>query len=555
MIYYQIRLFYLVMWILLITFISPCILISQDVTATQGMVASAHPLASQAGVEILRQGGNAVDAAVAAAFALGVVEPNASGLGGGGFLLIRMQGENPVTINYREMAPQAAKADRYYRTTGSFDSLTQSGVYAIGVPGVAAGLAMALDKYGTLPLSRVLVPAIQYARQGFEISENLATMIFQNYDLIQKYPATAAIFLEDDLPPPAGSTLTNPNLATSMELLAKNGPQIFYQGELGKNIIETVTALGGALSKKDLGEYQAIFTRPVQGSYRGYTIYSSAPPAGGGTHLIELLNILECYELSQYPHNSAPYLHILAEAMKMVFSDKSENMADPAFYRVPVEELISKEYATNLAGRIDPEKATVIYEPPHWVERESGHTTHLSVIDEQRNMVALTQSINSWFGSGILDEKTGILLNNHLADFEDEPGKPNSLEPGKRPVSSIAPTLLLKDGHPFLSIGTPGGSRIISALAQIIINVIDFNMNIDQAIEAPRIHALGQVLYLEKRIAEEIRMELQSKGHHLKIRDDFDNYFGGAQGILIDSSGTVLSGGADSRRDGFVEGY
>ena len=555
MIKYQKGYFQLSRWILLLGMALPQLLLAQDVTAAHGMVASAHPLASQAGVEILQQGGNAVDAAVATAFALGVVEPNASGLGGGGFLLIQMKGEKPVTINYREMAAQSANADLYYRTVKSFDSLTRSGAYSIGVPGVPAGLALALEKYGTLSLSQVIAAAARFARQGFEISENLAAMIFQNYDLIQKYPATADIFLVDDLPPSAGSILTNPNLAVSLELLARNGPQVFYQGELGKNIIEKVKAYGGLLSREDLKQYQATLTKPVQGSYRGYTIYSSAPPAGGGTHLIELLNILECFELSQYQHNSATYLHIFAEAMKMVFADKSENMADPAFYRVPVEELISKEHAKNLASRIDPEKATYNYKAPRWVVRKSGHTTHLSVIDEQRNMVALTQSINSWFGSGILDENTGILLNNHMADFENEPGKPNSLEPGKRPVSSIAPTLLLKNGKPFLSIGTPGGSRIISALAQIIVNMVDFNMGIDQAIEAPRIHALGQALYLEKRIGDEVQMELQKKGHQLNIKNDFDNYFGGAQGIVIDSSGTVLRGGADSRRDGFVIGY
>jgi gamma-glutamyltranspeptidase/glutathione hydrolase len=527
---------------------------TQDVEAIHGMVASAHPLASQAGVDILKQGGNAIDAAVATAFVLAVVEPNASGLGGGGFLLIKMEQEEPITIDYREVAPEAATASLYYRSDNSFDSLARRGALSVGVPAVVAGLSLALETYGKLTLSEVLAPAIHYAKNGFTISENLANMIFQNYDIIQKDIAASNIFLDDELPRSGGTHLVNSNLAKSLEMLGREGSEVFYHGELAGELVSTVKNRGGIITEFDFNRYQAQMKPAVKGNYHEYEIYSSTPPAGG-THLIELLNILENYDLRRLQHNSADYLHILAEAMKMVFKDKDKNMADPAFYQVPVEQLTSEKYAAALSKHIDIENAKFDYKSPDWIEREQGNTTHLSVIDKKRNVVALTQSINSWFGSGIMDEENGILLNNHLADFEKEPGMPNSIEPLKRPVSSIAPTILLRDGKPFLTIGTPGGTRIISALAQIIINIIDFDMGIDQAIEAPRIHALNRTLHLEKRINEDVRQELEKRGHKLKVRESFDNYFGGAQGILLDTQEDVLLGGADSRRDGYVVGH
>ncbi len=541
-------------WLLLIAALSS--VYAQDVTARQGIVASAQPVASLAGLEILKKGGNAVDAAVATAFALGVVEPNASGIGGGGFMLIGMaEGSGVVTIDFREIAPAAADSTRYYRSAGSFDSLTNRGPLSIGVPGVVAGLSLALEKYGTMTLSEVLAPAIGYARHGFEVSENFAGMIFQNYDLIMRYPATAAIYLRDDLPATTGSLITNPDLAHTYEVLAAKGPEEFYLGETAAAIAKSVRQQGGILTAADLQQYRAIIKRPVAGTYRGYRIFSSAPPAGGGTHLIELLNILENYDLVAFGHNSAEYLHVLAEAMKIVFTDKDENMADPTFYNVPVEQLTSKPYAASRLPYIDPDRASFSYQSPQLVTRESGNTTHLSVVDNRGNMVALTQSINNWFGSGITVEGTGILLNNHLADFESVPGRPNSIEPFKRPVSGLAPTLIFREGKGFLTLGTPGGTRIISALAQIIINIVDFGMGMDESIEAPRIHADGQILQMEGRIPEEVRLELQQKGHKIKVRGDFDNYFGGAQGILINEVSGELCGGADSRRDGVVSGY
>ena len=291
------------------------------------------------------------------------------------------------------------------------------------------------------------------------------------------------------------------------------------------------------------------------GTYRGYQIISTAPSSGGGTHLIELLNILEEYDLKKMDHNSVEYIHVLAEAMKIVLKDKDKYMGDPAFNNVPVAELTNKPYANSLRKFISPKNARYDFIPDLQKYSESGSTTHLSVVDKERNIIALTQSINLWFSSGIVAQGTGILINNHMADFADKPGLPNSIEPYKRPVSSIAPTILLKDGKPFLTIGTPGGSRIIGALAQIIINIIDFEMGIDEAIEAPRVHAYGKYLDLEGRIQEETANELKKMGHNIRMREKYDPYFGGAQGIMIKTTTGKLYGGADSRRDGIVVGY
>ena len=531
-------------------------LTAQDVVAQHGMVASAHPLASKAGLEILKQGGNAVDAMVATAFALGVVEPNASGIGGGGFMTLRMEGmKEAVTIDFRETAPGAATPEIYYKDKNSFKSLTHGGARAVGVPGVVAGLELALKKYGTMTLAQVIQPAVSYARDGFPVSEKLSGFIVEAYDVISENPATSAVYLQDGLPLPAGAVIKNPDLAATLEKIGKNGSACFYKGEIAKAIAAEMKKLNGLITLEDLSSYNPILKKAVNGTYRGYQIYSTAPPSGGGTHLIELLNILEGYHLKELKHNSAKSIHLLAEALKICLADKAANMADPAFYSVPVKILTGKPYAEGLRKFIDPHKAFFGYKATKMLTNESNSTTHLSVVDEQENMVALTQSLNHWFGSGITVPHTGILLNNHLGDFSSKSGLPNSIAPGKRPVSSIAPTLIYKDDKPYITIGTPGGSRIIGALGQIIVNIIDFGMDIDDAIEAPRVHAYKKTLHVEGRISPTVIKELEKLGHKVKIHPDFDNYFGGAQGILISPKDHRLHGGADSRRDGVVLGY
>lgn len=528
---------------------------SQDVISTEGMVASAHPLASKVGTKILKEGGNAVDAAVATAFALAVVEPNASGLGGGGYLVIKMTNqEEPVFLDYREMAPAAATPRLYYNQTSNFEDISKLGGKSIGIPGMVAGLLSVHNKFGQLTIEKVLKPAIKLANDGFPISAKLSSIILDKYEMLSVNPDASKIFLLDMLPPPEDTILKNPQLASSMNLLIKKGAEEFYNGSIATAIVKTMSEVGGVITADDLKKYKPEYRHPVFGTYRGYQIISAAPSSGGGTHLVELLNILEGYNLKNFGHNSAGYIHTLAEAIKIVLADKSEYMCDPAFDKVPVAKLTDKSYAKNRREFIQQEKARFDYQPGFPDDNESGSTTHLSVVDKDRNIVALTQSINLWFSNGIVAEGTGILLNNHIADFASKPGLRNSIEPFKRPVSSIAPTIVLKEGKPFLTIGTPGGSRIIGALTQIIVNLIDFNMSIDEAIEAPRIHAIGKYLYLEGRIDSKVIEGLKVKGHNIKIREKYDSYFGGAQGILIQEDGK-LYGGADSRRDGVAVGY
>jgi gamma-glutamyltranspeptidase/glutathione hydrolase len=542
-------------------YLTSCSKINQKKSAadytTHAMVASAHPIASSVGIDILKRGGNAVDAAIAIAFALSMAEPNASGIGGGGFMMIKMADQKEaVMIDYREMAPGKATSQFYYENDAGFKELTTPGFStSIGVPGLAACADTALTKFGTMTLSQILQPAIQLARNGIPVSEKLNGMIAENYDKISKYPATSAIYLSEMLPLEAGANLKNEDLAQSFEKLAQQGSDLFSKGDIAKAIVAAVQNQGGIFELSDLQSYQAKIRKPVMGSYRGYQIISAAPTTGGGTHLIELLNIMEGFDVQKLGHNSAQFIHIFTEAMKMVYADKSLNTADPDFYTVPVDSFINKNYAKKLREKIDQKKASFDYAPPEFISPESHSTSHLSIIDEHGNIVALTQSINNFFGSGIVVPGTGILLNDHLSDFDDDPGKPNSIAPHKRPTSSIAPTIILKDGKPFMSLGTPGGTRIISALAQIIMNVIDFGMSMDDAIESPRVHCLTKILHVEGRIDRQVIETLKSMGHKIELHPNFDNYFGGAQGILLDSKSHRLFGGADSRRDGAAIGF
>jgi gamma-glutamyltranspeptidase/glutathione hydrolase len=526
-----------------------------DVTARKAMVASAHPAATAVGVEILEKGGNAVDAAVAVAFALSVAEPNASGVGGGGFMVVKMAGAEPVMIDYREAAPAGATPEYYYSPGSDFSARTAQGPDAVGVPGLVAGAALALEKYGTMGLVEVLAPTIRLAREGVPVGPKLNAMIVDEMEKIAKFPAAAAIYLPEGLPLEAGSPLRNADLAATLERIAAEGPRAFYEGPVAEAIAAECRRLGGVLSVGDLKDYKAKLRAPVKGTYRGWEIASAAPPTGGGTHLIELLNIVETFDVKALGRGSARLVHVLAEAMKMTFADKAANSGDPDFFRIPVGTFTDKAYARKLAARIREGEARFDYAPPSLVVPESESTSHLCVADEKGNVVALTQSINSFFGSGVVVPGTGILLNNHLADFDAEAGGPNAIGPGKRPASSIAPTVVMRGGKPVLAIGTPGAARIVSALAQIIINIIDFGLGLDEAIEAPRAHCLSKTLALEGRFPAEVVDALKAWGHPIKMYPDWDNYFGGAQAILIDTGKKMLYGAADSRRDGFAAGY
>ena len=533
---------------------------SSPVEAKNGMVAAAHPLASQVGVEILKKGGNAVDAAVATAFALGVVEPNASGLGGGGFILVYNAKTKGVTaIDYREMAPLKATPDMYKLAADGkvVDNETEQGHKAVAIPGTLAGLTLALKQHGTMSLKDVMAPAIRIAEEGYTVSKTLNAMMKDNFDKLTKYPAAAAVYLKAGLPYEVGDKLVLKDLAKSYRMIAEKGPDVFYKGEIADAIEKEMKASGkGLITKADLAAYKPAIRTPVRGTYRGYEIISMSPPSSGGTHVIEILNILEGYNMTQLGFQTPASLHIMAEAMKRAFADRAKYMADTDFVKVPIAGLISKKYADELRKGISMDAVgskIPAGNPLPFVG--SGATSHLSVIDKQGNIVALTQTINFFFGSGVLVPGTGIMLNDEMDDFNPQPGTSNSVEPKKRPLSSMTPTIMLKNGKPFLSVGSPGATRIISALTQIIVNVVDFRMNIQDAIEAPRIHCMTGDIFMESRIPKEVQEALIAKGHKLNVRGAVDLYFGGAQGVMIDPASGMLYGAGDPRRDGVAVGY
>jgi gamma-glutamyltranspeptidase/glutathione hydrolase len=519
-------------------------------------VVAAHPDAARAGLEILRSGGNAVDAAVAAAFALTVAEPNASGVGGGGFALIAMAGgSRPVMVDYREAAPRAATPDFYYGGAEGLAARTEEGPLGVGVPGLVAGAAKALELHGTMTLAQVLRPAIRLAREGIVVTPRLAGIIADKFERLSRYPAAAQVYLSEGLPPEAGTRLVNEDLARTLEAIAAGGASVFYEGSVGRAIVAEVKSRGGLLEEADLAGYRAIVREPVRGSYRGAEILSASPPTAGGTALVELLNVLETFDLSGWGQGDVRTLHVIAEASKMVFVDKAATNGDPDFVKVPVEALTSRAHARLLASRIRLDAARFDYEYSAGANAasDSPSTSHVSVVDAAGNAVALTQSVNLYFGSGLMAPGTGFVLNNHLNDFDTEPGHPNSIGPGRRPSSSIAPTIVLKGGRPYLVLGTPGASRIVTALAQIIVNAVDFGMGVDEAIEAPRLHAMGKTLEVEGGFPEDVVMRLSALGHDVKTYPPHDDHFGGAHVIRVDKGRLV--GGADSRRDGVAAGY
>ncbi|MDR7520258.1 MAG: gamma-glutamyltransferase [Armatimonadota bacterium] len=523
-------------------------------TGRTGMVASATPLATEIGLQILRAGGNAVDAAVATAFALGVAEPAASGLGGGGFILIRLANGQVAFIDYREVAPKAATPTMYLGPDGKvIPNATVVGHLAVGVPGTLAGLTLALRSYGTMSLRQVLAPSIALAERGYPVPKTMAGLIKDNIEKLNRFPAARAIYTKDGLPYEVGDHIVLRDLAKSYRLIASGGPDVFYKGEIADAIAAEMRRGGGLITKEDLAAYRPKLRDPVRSTYRGYEIISSPPPSSGGTHVIEALNILEDFNIAQSGFNTPQTLHLITEALKRSFADRAKYMADPDFVKVPVAGLTSKEYAATLRRTIDLTKATAVAPGDPAPYDKPANTSHISVVDRHGNLVALTQTINYFFASGVVVPGYGIMLNDEMDDFVPTPGSANSVEPGKRPLSSMAPTLVLRDGRPFLTIGTPGATRIISALSQILMNIIDHKMDIQSAIEAPRIHAMTRDIFLEARIPEDVRAALRALGHPLQVRGEMDLYFGGAQGIMIAPNG-VLFGGADPRRDGFAKG-
>lgn len=536
----------------------------RDARGTHGMVAAAHPLAAQVGVDILKAGGNAIDAAVAVGFSLSMLEPNASGLGGGGLMLIRLADSGQVIfMDFRERAPAAATGNMYeldedgnvMPDSRGFDPMVHGG-RSVAVPGEVAGLLMALEKYGSMSRQQVIQPVIDYAENGVQVSTVLANIIAENYEVLSTFPASDAIYLTDGFPKVAGETIVNPDLANSFRIIAEQGADGFYSGSIAQSIVDAVQADGGLITMEDMATYEVSFREPVTGTYRGYEIVSASPPSSGGAHVIELLNIMENYDLKSMGFNSAESIHIWAEAMKLMYADRAVYMGDSDFTDVPLKGLTSKQYALTRMAKIDPNSVAELQTAGDPWPSESGSTTHFSVVDSAGNMVACTKTINHFFASGLTAPGTGIILNDQMADFDKRPGQANSVEGGKKPLSSMTPTLLFKDGKPFASIGSPGGKRIITTVALLISDLIDFDMDIQTAIDAPRINNYEDgPLKIESRIPLVVQDELREKGHTLSVKKPFDLYFGGAQGVVIDPDTGVLHGGADPRRDGQAVGF
>ncbi|MDP3937945.1 MAG: gamma-glutamyltransferase [Deltaproteobacteria bacterium] len=527
------------------------------VAGRAGMVASSHPLATDVGVSILRNGGNAVDAAVAVTHALGVVEPWNAGLGGGAFVLIRMNDGRSAAIDGREVAPEKASRDMYLDARGEPTEDSRTGPRAMGVPGTAAALETARRKFGTKPLAELLAPAIALARNGYPVGERMAGAIAQSKDRIGRYTEWARTYLVEGEAPEPDHVLKQTDLADSYAQLAKEGPGALYGGALGKAVATDVRALGGILSQKDLRNYRPVEREPLRGTYRGYAVLAFPPPAGGAV-VVEILNLIEPYDLSKLGAGSPAAVHLMAEAMKRAFADRAAYLGDPGVVKVPTEGLVSKAYAKRRGSGIDPRKATPVAGGGDPFGAEGGNTTHFSVIDREGNAVSVTQSLNLPFGSGIVAKGTGIVMNDEMDDFSAKPGVPNAyglvgseanaIAPGKRPLSSMSPTILTREGKAALIVGSPGGPRIITAVVETIVNVIDFGMDPQAAVDAPRFHHQWKpnVLAVEQGTQQRVIEDLMGRGHQVLPMRPWSS----VQAITIDHATGVRRGGSDARTAG-----
>ena len=539
---------------------------AQTITAGNGMVVAQEQRAARIGIEILDRGGNAVDAAVAVGFALAVTYPRAGNIGGGGFMVIHLAktGED-AAIDYRETAPAAATEKMFLDEKGEADpKKSRDSALSIGVPGTVAGLALAHEKFGSgkLTLAELIEPAITLARNGVEIVDDIADTLPLAQPRIARWQSSAPVFLNSDgtvLMP--GQDLLQPDLAITLRAIASDGPKGFYEGPVAEKIVAAVRKAGGIMTTEDMKNYRAVLREPIRGTYRGYDIISMPPPSSGGVHLIEMLNILEGYDLAKL--NREESLHIIAEAMKRAYADRATFMGDPDAVKMPVAGLISKKYAAALRAQIGTRAApSTEIRSGNPADFEGQNTTHFSVIDRDGNAVSNTYTLNFSYGLGLVAEGTGVLLNNELDDFTSKPGTANAYGlvgynanlpgPNRRPLSSMSPTIFLKDGKPFLITGSPGGSRIISTVLQIIVNVIDFNLAVDQAVSAPRIHHQWQPdeLFVEPGISPEILEGLVKRGYKVTPNPPQTS----ANSIEITSDGYV--GAADRRtRGSLAAGY
>jgi len=559
---------------------------TQPLHAQHGIVVSVHELASRAGVEIMQAGGNAVDAAVATGFALAVVHPAAGNIGGGGFMLVRMADGKTHFLDYREKAPAAAKADMYLDAQGNvIENASTIGYKAIGVPGSVAGMVYAEQEFGKLTLKQVMAPAIRLAREGYPLSWGEARDLHDKY--LTQFAESRRIFQRDGNYYQPGEIFRQPDLARTLERIAAK-PDDFYHGRLAGELAAVMQKGGSLITADDLAHYEVKEREPIRGTYRGYEVISAPPPSSGGTVLIESLNILEGYDLGKLESRSAQSIHFTTEAFRRAFFDRAEFLGDPDFAKIPVAQLIDKKYGAAWRDSIDDAHATAskdLKRPSIFSEleqyaaahpqalgiHESPHTTHYSVVDAAGNAVAVTTTINDWFGSRVTADGLGFLMNDEMDDFSSKPGVPNSdglrqgaanaIGPGKRPLSSMTPTIVVHDGKTFLVLGSPGSSKIITTVANVLMGVVDYGMNIQEAVDAPRFHNqwVPDVLNVEQWFSPDTVSVLQKMGYNVEFGlydgGDVSPYWSDAECIAIDPKTGERLGASDYRHNGKAVGY
>lgn len=534
------------------------------VTSETGMVVTSQRLAADVGAEILRGGGNAVDAAVAVGYALAVVNPCCGNIGGGGFATLHLSDGRDVFLNFRERAPLAATETMYLDAKGEvIEGLSLKGYKAVAVPGTVLGLDTLLARYGTMTRSTVMAPAIRLAAEGFVLDQGDADILARASDDIAEQPNAAAIFLKQGKPLAAGDRLIQKDLAASLGAIASAGPDAFYKGPIAAKIVAASTANGGILSLEDFAAYTVIEEPPVRCSYRDYLIVSAPPPSSGGTTICQIMNILEGYPMKDFGWHSARSIHVMAEAMRHAFVDRNFRLGDPAFVANPLDRLLSEGYAAEIRQSIDMARAARSSDvqpgtPPHG----GTQTTHFSIVDAQGNAAAVTYTINALFGARVIAGDTGFFLNDEMDDFTIKPGTPNlfglvqgkanAIAPGKRPLSSMSPTIVTRGGKPFLVLGSPGGSRIITIAVQVLLNVIEHGMTIQEAVNAPRIHHQwlpDQITVEPFALSPDTQALLEAMGHKIVIQSEW----GAAEAILIGPQDAVAASTADSGNDAMAK--
>jgi|HigsolmetaAR201D_1030396.scaffolds.fasta_scaffold09112_2 gamma-glutamyltranspeptidase len=548
---------------LLALFVPVSVVARQPIRERKAMVVAQEPLATDVGVAVLKAGGNAVDAAVAVAFALAVTHPSAGNLGGGGFLLLRKADGTATFIDFRERAPESASRDMYLDREGNLTRDSVVGWRAAGVPGTVRGLEYAHRKYGRRKWAELLAPAIQLARDGFPVSYALASSLRSSGDLLEQFPESKRIFLKGGAYFEPGDRLVQPELARTLQRIAKAGARDFYEGETARLLAAAMKEHGGLITLEDLKHYTVAERKPLTGRYKGYDIIAAPPPSSGGIGILQMLGMLEDSGYEKHGAGSAAAIHYVAEAMRRYYADRSQYLADPDFFRVPVSGLLSRDYIAKLRGTIDPQRATPSEQvrPGNPGAYESAATTHFSIVDPEGNAVALTYTINGSYGSGVTVPGLGFLLNNEMDDFAAKPGTPNmfglvqgeanAIQPRKRPLSSMTPTIVLRDGKLFMVLGAPGGSRIITGVLQVMLNVIDFGMNIQEAVDQPRFHHqwMPDTLSLERGFSPDTMALLKERGHTIgKISN-----VALVEAILIQDG--WLQGASDGRASGKAAGF